>query len=433
VQIQNCVCGMGSKTSLFRRRWKRGNLAGSFQNLPSKLNVYVVTAFLGIVFLILSTMQMYFFLESRQTSISLLTNTLRKAEVHLKKLENARTTFSELQAHCSPSDSNQDFESFIICQYRSRRGFTESKLPGVDVAGKEKYLSVDDEKLESDLIAQRMDMERIKNALAEERRISKRRESKKKLTCAGDPALVDDAQVPEEWKKPVLFVVSHRRAGTHTAIKFLHRYFGHKYEIVEISDHSPADSHLGCDALAWYRKNGKIVYVYRDLVDNMASLWNYCKRLGGYRSSFQEFMMARNDLSLDKCELFGKDHRFQCLRKSVPTEDELRTLDRVQYLKYHRESWMRYKDVFFLNFDVLRLSPASVTSHLEVFLKRSRMGGKIELPPASSKPVYYGRGVSNTLRAMHPDLFAWLMRRYEEELPSSLLNDFCCEQKVGMN
>ncbi|KAJ8904859.1 hypothetical protein NDN08_001373 [Rhodosorus marinus] len=421
---------MGSKTWGPRRRWKSGNFGGSFRSLLRQLNVYVATALLGIVLLIFLTTKMYLFLESRQTSISLLKSKLQNAEVHLKKLENDKTKFAELLAHALRAPSDSKFEAFVLCQYRSPRGFTEIKLPVVDVASKEKYLRDHAEKLESDLMAQRMDIERLKVAFAEESRISKRRESKKKLACTGDPALLYDAEVPEEWKKPAIFVVSHRRAGTHTAIKFLHKYFGHMYEIVEVSDHSPADSHLGCDALAWYRKNGKIVYVYRDLADNMASLWNYYKRLGGYSSSFQEFLMDRNELSLDSCESFRKNHRFQCLRQSVPMEDELRTLDRIQYLKYHRESWMRYKDVFFLNFDVLRLSPASAISHLEVFLKHSRTGGPIELPPTSSKPVYYGGGVSDTLRAMHPDLFAWLMRRYQEELPSSLLNDFCCDQKM---
>mmetsp|Transcript_33747 Transcript_33747/g.132669 ORF Transcript_33747/g.132669 Transcript_33747/m.132669 type:complete len:425 (-) Transcript_33747:334-1608(-) len=423
---------MVSKKLAFRRRWKHGKFGFSFQRIQEQLNYYVVATLLGIVFLIFTTTQMYLFLESRQTSISLLRSKLGNAEVHLRKLENDKTMFAELhaRAHSAPSDSTSDFEAFITCQYRSGKGFTEVKLSGVDVESIEKYLNDHAERLESEVQVQRMDIERMKNALAEERRISKRRESKKRLACSGDPDLVYDAEVPEEWKNPAIFVVSHRRAGTHTAIKFLHKYFGHKYEIVEVSDHSPADSHLGCDALAWYRKKGKIVYVYRDLADNMASLWNYYKSLGRSSSTFQEFLMDRNELSLDDCELLRKDHRFQCLRQAVPMEDELRTLDRIQYLKYHRESWMRYKDVFFLNFDVLRLSPASVISHLEVFLKQSRTGGTIELPPTYTKPVYYGRGVSDTLRAMHPDLFAWLMRRYQEELPSSLLNDFCCDQKV---
>ena len=86
------------------------------------------------------------------------------------------------------------------------------------------------------------------------------------------PMLVTPA--PETWKpmkvhhsgggKLQVFVFSHRRSGTHLSMSFLQHNFP-QAKVVKVGDHTPCDVYLGCAGLDWYRKRGRVIYIYREV------------------------------------------------------------------------------------------------------------------------------------------------------------------------
>ena len=136
-----------------------------------------------------------------------------------------------------------------------------------------------------------------------------------------------------------VFVASHRRSGTHQLISLLSENFGSKINVLKISDHSPMDSFLGCDAFEWYRRNGRIVYAERDVEDVLVSLWHY-GNIYATTSPLKTFIRENNSFSIGNCtaEQYGT---YQCLRSSSPRSSALRSLNRPLYWLHHTVSWQQ--------------------------------------------------------------------------------------------
>eukprot|EP00184_Porphyridium_aerugineum_P003780 CAMPEP_0184698874 /NCGR_PEP_ID=MMETSP0313-20130426/5329_1 /TAXON_ID=2792 /ORGANISM="Porphyridium aerugineum, Strain SAG 1380-2" /LENGTH=865 /DNA_ID=CAMNT_0027157869 /DNA_START=357 /DNA_END=2951 /DNA_ORIENTATION=+ len=232
------------------------------------------------------------------------------------------------------------------------------------------------------------------------------------LKCLGKYGKVKvnlPASVKSQPWRQVFFVFSHRRSGTHATVEFLQEQFQTRAKIFKINDHSPADHYMGCDALAWYRRYGRIIYVYRDPADTLVSMWHYLKNYAfdsHQMVNLTDYIRERNLFSLGMCP--SMEYKFQCLRKPAAKDSLLRKLNRVQYLRYHRESWARYPDVFLLNFKDLMSSPGAVLSKIEEFFGVERTNrGTVSRPKPSIKTVFYRGGASDASKEFSSEDLEW--------------------------
>jgi len=117
----------------------------------------------------------------------------------------------------------------------------------------------------------------------------------------------DVGQVGEECREvkdlPTIFVVSHRRSGTHATIDWLHNLlkFGAGsrelgYNIVK-TNHIVANRSLSCECLNWMRSRGKIIHVWRPFVDVLTSYFFYRRK---YDRVFRASVRSVEEFSLSQ-------------------------------------------------------------------------------------------------------------------------------------
>ena len=185
-----------------------------------------------------------------------------------------------------------------------------------------------------------------------------------------------------------ILVVSHRRSGTHWTIDSIRHNFAsveRKYidldkllpnhpkpldlndvisklessdEKIILKSHLAGNlkSHLTANVRDYNSKidslitevfeNSKIVYVVRDGRDVMTSLYHYIKSLAKkeFTTTFSEFLRQKR--------LYG----------------ELGKLNRIEYWKYHVESWIDRDNIIVVPYESLHSSYTETLNHLEKYL-----------------------------------------------------------------
>lgn len=164
-------------------------------------------------------------------------------------------------------------------------------------------------------------------------------------------------QIYDDSKLLKVYIVSHRRSGTHLTGMALANNF-RNIDIEYVLNHPPCDDlRVGCELFNHMRTNGKIVHVARDPRDTMVSFYHFIKRV----SRKHNFMTFSEFLQEKKYEHTVRGYRF----------GEFLNLQRASYLMYHMESWYtQMEDVLHVQFDDWLTNLEPTLQLMSAFLER---------------------------------------------------------------
>ena len=186
--------------------------------------------------------------------------------------------------------------------------------------------------------------------------------------------------------KTVVFVLSHRRSGTHATISLIRENFP---EVTVIkTNHLLLDRsiHNGCNELQEMRAVGHLLYVVRDPMEVMVSMQAYVtfirkKDASSLGNIYQEKIL-RWDEFLRERGSFSSNLTFTY------------NLTRLQYWKCHVLSWSLQPDVVFLSFQNITKNPEFAVDTLARLFGLNRKTDRVSAPKRGSHTVLFRGGIS---------------------------------------
>ena len=181
--------------------------------------------------------------------------------------------------------------------------------------------------------------------------------------------------------------------------------------LAQVGDHTPCDVHLGCDGLDWYRKRGRVLYVYRETPAVMVSQRHF---MAATDQSLLEYMRQPNRASTGP---YCDDHATVCRRAQAAPGDYVMGLSRAKYHQYHVVSWLRQPDVLHLSFGELQNEREASARKLSQYLGLPLPPNVFDATKDHSKAVSFRSGKTDAWRSEMPeDALRWL----EQELSTPL-------------
>jgi hypothetical protein len=184
-------------------------------------------------------------------------------------------------------------------------------------------------------------------------------------------------------EKNVVFVLSHRRSGTHATVSLLQENFpgvtvikgGHL-----ILDQSVKN---GCKQLQEMRAVGHLLYVFRNPMDVMVSLHAYIEFIRkNVKPSFYK-TTNMSEFILDKTSIFPPHRPFSA------------NFTRLHHWKFHLFSWALQPQVAFISFENVTKNPEFAVNTIATLFGLKRKKGVATAPKPGSHTVVFRGGKSS--------------------------------------
>ena len=150
-----------------------------------------------------------------------------------------------------------------------------------------------------------------------------------------------------------IYIVSHRRSGTHLTMTTLANNF-ENIEVIKQEDHPACDEvSMGCERLEKLLNSGKVVHAYRDVRDVLVSVYYYQEHIRKKfnkppsNQTFSDFLVEKN------------------WHPSPP----YRKMSRIEYWRHHYESWMAIPNIIHINFEDSISNPEETLQNLQKYLQ----------------------------------------------------------------
>ena len=162
--------------------------------------------------------------------------------------------------------------------------------------------------------------------------------------------------------------------------------------------------HLGCDGLEWYRKRGRVLYVYRETPAVMVSQRHF---MAATDQSLLEYMRQPNRASTGP---YCDDHATVCRRAQAAPGDYVMGLSRAKYHQYHVVSWLRQADVLHLSFGELQNEREASARKLSQYLGLPMPRDIFDATKDHSKAVSFRSGKTDAWRSEMPEECGFVRR-----------------------
>ena len=173
-----------------------------------------------------------------------------------------------------------------------------------------------------------------------------------------------------------VYIISHRRSGTHLTMSILNNYFD-GIVVEKQSDHPIFDDiMMTCDRLNNMKTTGKVIHALREPRDVMVSSYYYEQHVSqvhkrSFNMTFSEFLRQKKFIS----------------------NGPYSSLSRLEYWRHHTESWMIHKDIMHLYFEDSVEQLPKVIAKLEKYLGIKAKAQVLESEKVDAKKsVFFRKG-----------------------------------------
>jgi len=125
-------------------------------------------------------------------------------------------------------------------------------------------------------------------------------------------------------------------------------------EVIKQEDHPVCDEEsMGCERLETMLNTGKIVHAYRDVKDVLVSIYFYKEHIR------KKFNQPSNNLTFSH----------YLLQKNSYSSTFYHKMNKVEFWRYHLESWMAIPNILHLSFEDSVSKPEEILLKLEEYLQ----------------------------------------------------------------